>query len=145
MSLLIIKLAVGIRDIEHLFEVQRRRLAASRRRLGVGAKLWHKTRNAPRRDDELLAGGSMYWVVKGRVAVRQRLTGFEIDKDAEGRRLCRILLDPVLVPTVSRRHRAFQGWRYLKPSDAPADQCQALRETDFPPALAAELRELGLL
>jgi hypothetical protein len=144
-SLHIVKLAVGIRDVDHLAEVQIRRLADIRARLGGEAKLWHKTRHGPRRGRELLDGGSMYWVVKGRIAVRQRLLGFETDADEEGRRLCHILLDPVLVPTVSRRHRAFQGWRYLKAADAPADQPEGRREHDFPPALAEELRELGLL
>jgi len=141
----IIKLAVGIEDFEHLSAVQQRRLADEKAKRGNEARLWHRTRHAPRRAEELLDGGSMYWVIKGRVAARQRLIGFEKDTDEEGRKFCFIQLDPELVPTASRRHRAFQGWRYLKAADAPPDQPKRSGEEDFPPEMAAELRELGLL
>ena len=141
----IIKLAVGIEDIDHLSAVQERKLADEKAKCGKAARLWHRTRHAPRRAEELLDGGSMYWVIKGRVAARQRLIGFEKKTDEEGRKLCFIQLDPELVPTASQRHRAFQGWRYLKADDAPPDQPERQGEEDFPPEMAAELRELGLL
>ena len=141
----IIKLAVGIEDIDHLSAVQERKLADETAKRGKKARLWHRTRHAPRRAEELLDGGSMYWVIKGRVAARQRLIGFEKETDEEGRKFCFIQLDPELVPTASRRHRAFQGWRYLKADDAPPDQPKRQSEEDFPPEMAAELRELGLL
>tara|TARA_Y100001934_G_scaffold213247_1_gene252492 strand:- start:182 stop:616 length:435 start_codon:yes stop_codon:yes gene_type:complete len=141
----IIKLAVGIEDIEHLASVQQRRLADMRAAQVKGAKLWHRTRHAPRRASELLDGGSMYWVIKGRIAARQRLIGFETDKDEEGRKVCFIMLDPEIVPTAPRRHRAFQGWRYFADADTPPDQPKRQGEEDFPPEMAAELRELGLL
>ena len=141
----IIKLAVGIEDIDHLSAVQERKLADEKAKRGKTARLWHRTRHAPRRAEELLDGGSMYWVIKGRVAARQRLIGFEKETDEEGRKFCFIQLDPELVPTASRRHRAFRGWRYLKADDAPPDQPKRQGEEDFPPEMAAELRELGLL
>ena len=141
----IIKLAVGIEDIDHLSAVQERKLAYETAKRGKKARLWHRTRHAPRRAEELLDGGSMYWVIKGRVAARQRLIGFEKETDEEGRKFCFIQLDPELVPTASRRYRAFQGWRYLKADDAPPDQPKRQGEEDFPPEMAAELRELGLL
>ncbi|MEC7657196.1 MAG: DUF1489 domain-containing protein [Pseudomonadota bacterium] len=141
----IIKLAVGIEDIDHLSAVQERKLADEKAKCGKAARLWHRTRHAPRRAEELLDGGSMYWVIKGQVAARQRLIGFEKETDEEGRKFCFIQLDPELVPTLSRRHRAFQGWRYLKGDDAPPDQPKRQGEEDFPPEMAAELRELGLL
>ena len=141
----IIKLAVGIEDIEHLSAVQERKLADEKAKRGNEARLWHRTRHAPRRAEELLDGGSMYWVIKGRVAARQRLIGFEKETDEEGRKFCFIQLDTELVPTTSRRHRAFQGWRYLKADDAPPDQPKRQSKEDFPPEMAAELRELGLL
>lgn len=144
MTLHIVKLAVGIRDIEHLAEVQERRLKESRRG-GRKGKLFHRTRHRPRREALLLDGGSMYWVVKGRVCVRQRLLGFESDKDEEGRPFCRMLIDPKLVETESWPHRAFQGWRYLQPADAPRDRMSRRGEGDLPPEMAAELRELGLI
>lgn len=145
MTLHLVKLAVGIEDIEHLAEVQKRRLRDARKRNGRKASLWHRTRHVPRRVEELLDGGSMYWVVKGRIAVRQRLCGFELATDEEGRRCCLILLEPELVLTAGRRHRAFQGWRYLPAADAPPDLPPRRGEDDLPPELAAELRELGLL
>jgi hypothetical protein len=141
----IIKLAVGIEDIDHLADVQKRRLAEAKSALGEKARLWHRTRHAPKRAEELLDGGSMYWVIKGRVAARQRLLGFETDTDEEGRKFCFIMLDPEIMPTAARRHRAFQGWRYLPAADAPPDQPKRQGEEDFPPEMAAELRELGLL
>ena len=142
----IIKLAVGIDDFDHLAAVQQRKLADIRAADGKKkAKLWHRTRHAPRRADELLAGGSMYWVIKGRISARQRLIGFETDKDEEGRKVCFIMLDPELIPTAPRRHRAFQGWRYFPGTDVPPDQPKRQGEEDFPPEMAAELRELGLL
>ena len=140
----IIKLAVGIEDFDHLASVQQRRLADA----GVGggeARLWHRTRHAPRRASELLDNGSMYWVIKGCISARQRLIGFETNNDEEGRKFCFIMLDPELVPTAPRRHRAFQGWRYFADTDAPPDQPKRQGECDFPPEMVAELRELGLL
>ena len=95
----IIKLAVGIEDIDHLSAVQERKLADEKAKCGKAARLWHRTRHAPRRAEELLDGGSMYWVIKGQVAARQRLIGFEKETDEEGRKFCFIQLDPELVPT----------------------------------------------
>jgi hypothetical protein len=141
----IIKLAVGIEDIDHLAEVQKRRLADSQAANGKKAHLWHRTRHGPRRAEELLDGGSMYWVIKGRIAARQRLLGFESEADEEGRKFCFMMLDPELVPTAPRRHRAFQGWRYFPVADVPPDQPKRGGEKDFPSEMAAELRELGLL
>ena len=115
----IIKLAVGIEDIDHLSAVQERKLADEKAKCGKAARLWHRTRHARAPAAEgLLDGGSMYWVIKGGSAARQRLIGFEKKTDEEGRKFCFIQLDPELVPTASRRHRAFQGWRYLKADDA---------------------------
>lgn len=141
----IIKLAVGIEDIDHLAEMQKRRLAVSQTAYGNNARLLHRTRHGPRRVEELLDGGSIYWVIKGRIAVRQRLVGFESETDEEGRKFCFIMLDPELVPTAPRRQRAFQGWRYFPGADVPPDQPKRQGEEDFPSEMAAELRELGLL
>ena len=89
-------------------------------RNGGTPRLWHRTRHMPRRSEELLAGGSIYWVIGGRIRARQRLVGFESDRDPDGRKICRFMLDTDLVPTEPWPHRAFQGWRYLDPKDAPA-------------------------
>ncbi len=137
MPLHLIKLAVGIDDIEHLRRVRAARAAAR----GNG---WVYTRNRPRRAAEVLAGGSIYWVIRGQIRVRQRVTGFRGERDENGRRYCLIEVDPTLVPTLSRSCRPFQGWRYLMPEAAPADRATA-GELPLPDHLLAELRALGLI
>lgn len=144
MTLNLVKLAVGIEDVDHLARVQQRRLVQASR-AGQGDRLWHVTRNAPRRSTELLDGGSIYWVIRGRVRVRQRLLAIETDVDEEGRRFCRLVLDPSLVETEPRPHRAIQGWRYLPGPEAPPDQRANTADGNLPAGLAEELRDLGLL
>jgi hypothetical protein len=139
-TLHMIKLSVGTESIEDLARWQ------DYRRAETGSDYnRHLTRNFPRRAEELLAGGgSMYWVIKGVILARQRIHGFEPRENQEGERRCAIVLEQELIPTAPRAHRPFQGWRYLKLEDAPAD----LADTDtdeLPPELAEELRVLGLL
>jgi hypothetical protein len=144
MNLHIIKLAVGIEDVDHLATVQALRLKQALDG-GGPAILRHVTRNTPRRAAELLDGGSMYWVIKGAVRVRQRLVGVEAVTDPEEGPRCALILDPRLAPTVLRPHRAFQGWRYLRPEDAPPDAAARTSETGMPDHMVTELKELGLL
>ena len=139
MSLHLIKLSVGTEDFEGMRRWQAQRLKAT-------GRLFHRTRMMPRRREELLSGGSIYWVVRGHVVARQLLAGIEPVVDAEGRPDTHLLLDPVLVPTVPRPHRPFQGWRYLTAKDAPPDLADLPDGAqDMPPAMAAELHALGLL
>jgi hypothetical protein len=142
MALHMIKLCVGIDDPGQLARVQ-----AARAFLHDGRTIvpgW--TRRAPVRTQELLEGGSLYWVIKGQIRCRQRFVGFQTDKDDEGVAFCRMLLDPDLVATLPVGRRPFQGWRYLQPGDAPPDlDATGAGAADMPPALAAELRTLGLL
>jgi hypothetical protein len=144
MTVHIIKLSVGTTDIEDLAGFQRERLRQSTRNGGT-PRLWHRTRHRPRRTEELLAGGSIYWVIGGRIRARQKLVGFESDRDDEGQKICRFMLDAALVPTDPWPHRAFQGWRYLDPKDAPPDRPTGEADAAMPEAMIAELRELGLL
>jgi hypothetical protein len=136
MALHLLKLAVGIENIDDL-----RRIRAARTAERGGN--WVYTRNQPRRGQEILAGGSIYWIIRGHVRVRQLVSGFRSERDGNGRRYCLIEVDPRLVPTVPRPWRPFQGWRYLSREDAPAD----LRDGGDPPSdrLLAELRALGLI
>lgn len=134
----LMKLAVGARDVAHLQAWQ-----AAREK-----PLRHRTRNFPRRAAELLDGGSMYWVIGGAMLVRQRLTDIVDDKLEDGSACAGLLLDPVLVPVAARLMKPFQGWRYLKPEDAPADLARGVAaegEAALPPRLRRELRSLGLL
>ena len=141
MPLHLIKLAVGIRDPDHLAEVQQgRAFEREGRRIVPGY-----TRRMPTRGAELCDRGSIYWVVKGAVRCRQGILGFEMVQDGEGEAWCRMLLDPVLVATEAWPRKAFQGWRYLKPEDAPRDLAAAGEGGDvLPPEMLAELRALGL-
>lgn len=140
----LIKLSVGTEDAEHLALWQKRRLREEHE-AGRGERLFHVTRNTPRRAAELLDDGSIYWVIKGRIRVRQKLVGFETDVDRDERRICRLMLDPRLIETEAWRCRAFQGWRYLLPDATPPDLGAGSPDHAIPHAMAAELRELGLI
>jgi len=137
MPLHLLKLAVGIDDIEHLRRVRAARVAER------GGE-WVYTRNHPRRAAEVLDGGSIYWVIRGQIAVRQRVTGFRSDRDAAGRRYCLIDVDAMLAPTLPRSCRAFQGWRYLPAAVAPPDRVLGGQEPPLEQMLA-ELRAVGLI
>ena len=137
----IMKLAVGIRDVPHLAAVQAQRLASN-------PPLRHYTRNFPRRAQEVIDGGSMYWVVAGSLLVRQRITDIAEDTWDDGSPCAAIHLDPELVLLAGRPTRAFQGWRYLEPAGAPPDlagAAEAQGADALPAALREELRGLGLL
>ncbi len=145
MSVHLIKLCVGIESISHLSERQAARLTATEE-VGKTIDLFHRTRQMPRRRDELLEGGSIYWVIKGSVSVRQGLLGLRQVRCSDGIRRCDIILDPQLVPTRPRPRRAFQGWRYLCRADAPKDLELSDEEAKLmPEAMRSELIELGLL
>jgi hypothetical protein len=136
MPLHLLKLAVGIDDVAQL-----RRVRAARVIERGGNWVW--TRNRPRRAAEILDGGSIYWVIRGQIRVRQRLLGLRSGHDEGGRRYCLIDVDAALVTTEPRLCRPFQGWRYLAPEAAPADR--AAGGEDAPGRMLAELRELGLI
>lgn len=145
MSVNLIKLCVGIETVEHLAQVQAARLDAAKAR-GEEPQLRHLTRNMPRRRDEVLDGGSLYWVIKGVIQVRQRIIGLEHAERENGTPACAIIYAPEHVRTEPRAFRAFQGWRYFPDDKAPADLGELSRDTaDLPPEMAAELRDLGLL
>lgn len=104
--------------------------------------LSHTTRMWPKREAELLAGGSLYWSVAKRFAWRQRILGLERAVVA-GTPKCRILLDRELVPVRAKPRRPFQGWRYLEPAKAPGDLRAAATRTEA--ELEETLAALGLL
>ncbi len=146
MPLHLIKLCVGIDDIAHLRAVQHRRREQARA-AGEKPRLAHVTRQTPRRRDELLDGGSLYWVIRGFIQVRQLLRGMETFTDEGGIRRCRLLISEDLVAVRPTPRRPFQGWRYLDASDAPPDDnsCQITDAEDMPAEMRAQLMEMGLL
>ena len=143
MAIHLIKLAVGVDSVAHLSQLQKRRLAESKTQ--GPARLRHFTRHAPKRADELKRDGSIYWVIRGAIQARQRIRDIETGLSRDGVPASAIVLDPKLVRTETRLHRAFQGWRYLKPDDVPPDARGTSTRAELPVALAQELRNLGLL
>lgn len=142
MTLNLIKLCVGCDSIDDLTDWIDRRMA-DKRRDRQPLEHHHVTRMVPRQIAELLDGGSLYWVIKGNVQVRQRLLDVRpfVDRDGIGR--CRLVLEPNVVPTEWQPKRPFQGWRYFPVKDAPPD-LKLGRKSGLPPELSAELAALGL-
>ncbi|MCF6272687.1 MAG: DUF1489 domain-containing protein [Rhodobacteraceae bacterium] len=135
----LIKLSVGSESIHTQAAWQAERLAE-------GGGLRHVTRMWPRREDELLAGGSIFWVIKGVVQSCQKIIRLDEVIGEDGIRRCGIVLDPQLFHTRPQPRRPFQGWRYLEPSTAPeiGTPYQAGEKT-LPANLKAELAALGVL
>jgi len=145
MTVHLIKLCVGVDTVAELVHWQSERVAKLQA-AGADSTLYHRTRQTPRRASELLDGGSLYWVIKGVVQVRQRLTGLRAATADDGIARCDLLLDAELVATRPQPRRPFQGWRYLDPDDAPPDLAGCGRGVETMPAeLRAALSELGLL
>lgn len=145
MPLHLVKLSVGaesFKDLDGWIKQRAKEAVAT----GKPRRHVHVTRMVPKRDAELLDGGSIYWVIRGEIAARERILALEPFRDEEGIGRCRLVLEPKLIAVEPRPMRPFQGWRYLAEKDAPPD----LRRRDggiaaMPEALRRELRELGLL
>ena len=145
MSLNLLKLCVGVSAVEELqAHIDFRQ--DEKRRQGQEPVQIHTTRMIPKRMDELLDGGSLYWVIKGNVQVRQPLVDIRPFTDTNGIRRCDLVMEPRLILTDWQPRRAFQGWRYLKPEDAPTDLGKEHSGVNaLPPELRIELSNLGLL
>lgn len=145
MSVHLVKLCVGVDAVEELAAWQQHRLEVLRAE-GKPELFNHVTRMMPKRRDELTDGGSLYWVIKGHIQVRQPLVDIDPFKDADGIKRCRLIYSPDLILTAPQPRRPFQGWRYLKVEDAPRDIGVFKTGSDIVPAeMKAELMELGLL
>lgn len=146
MTLHLVKLCVGAASIEDLAQWQGERIAAAKAS-GRSPAVFHTTFQTPKRQAELLDGGSLYWVIKGAIQVRQRLIGFGEGKKEDGSPCCLLRLDPALVAVRPQPRRAFQGWRYLAAGDAPADLagCGEGALSGLPERMRRELAELGLI
>jgi hypothetical protein len=146
MTLHLVKLCVGADSIEDLASWQKERLAAQKK-AGKRPRIHHATFQTPKREADLLDGGSLYWVIKGIVQARQRILALEEGTREDGTRCCHIVLDQRIVPVRPVPRRAFQGWRYLEPDEAPADLTgnRGAGVAEMPPAMRKKLAELGLL
>jgi hypothetical protein len=145
MTVHLIKLCVGCDTVEELAIWQAQRLKRLKRARKM-PELCHRTLQTPRRRDEVLDGGSLYWVIKGFVLVRQRVRDLRPDVKEDGTACCGIVLDKELVATRARPRRPFQGWRYLEADDAPKDAgVVEAADNAIPPGMREELRELRLI
>ncbi len=145
MALNLVKLCVGIAAVEELQAWVDYHIAERRRESAEEIRT-HTTRMVPKRRDEILDGGSLYWVIKGNIQVRQIITDIRPFTDKDGIRRCDIVMEPRLILTEWHPRRAFQGWRYLKPEDTPADIGNASTGLNaLPQDLRIELSNLGLL
>ncbi len=145
MGLHLIKLCVGADSVQDLRDwVAERVLTAMAS--GLDPHSVHTTRMVPKRIDELLDNGSLYWVIKGQVLARQKLLDIRTATGADGIQRCQLLLGPEVIDTAPQPKRPFQGWRYLKENEAPID-LGALGEdvAALPEDLRRELSDLGLL
>ncbi len=144
MTLHLVKLCVGADSVESLqawidFRMDQARTA------GLEEETTHTTRMVPTRRDELLDGGSLYWVIKGRIQARQHLVDIRPFTDEGGTKRCHLVLEPRLVLTQYQPKRPFQGWRYLKANEAPSDIRAGQGAAQMPEAMRRDLSELCLL
>ncbi len=144
MTVHLIKVSVGVTSIDQLRSLQERRL--------IAGPLCQVTNQRPQREEELLNGGSIYWIIKGDIAVRQRVIGLERLYDPDGEK-CGLMLDSELVETEFAKRAPHKGWRYLETDDAPRDLRDLVQksnededsEGEMSEEMAAELKELGLI
>lgn len=140
----ILKLCVGCSSIAEL-EAWVADVSTRVRRDGSGGGIFHTTRMVPKRMDEILSGGSLFWVIKGQIACRQRILDIQPFTDVDGIGRCHLVLKPLVVTVEPRQFRAFQGWRYLDSKSAPPDIARESGIVEMPEALRRELAGLGLL
>lgn len=141
----LLKLCVGTESIEDLQAWQAAR--AAERARNADSRPRHVTRMWPRRADELIGGGSLFWVIRGMIAVRQPIEALVPVTGADGITRCAIVLSPRLIRVVPRPHRPFQGWRYLSSADAPADLPPGIGGdgASLPPEMLRALSALGVI
>ena len=136
MTIHMVKLCVGAEDIDDLINWQTRLMKQV-------DHPYHRTRMSPKRADELLHGGSIYWVIKGAIRVRQRIIDIR-EGTGDAHTMCELVFDPELVRTYAQAKRPFQGWRYLKPEDAPRDLKSKEAAVDIPIELDTALKQAGV-
>ncbi len=143
MTLHLIKLCVGADSLEHLSQWQEMRLAELKKKKKP-LELMHVTRQTPKRAEELLDGGSLYWVIKGQIAARQHLIALR-PLVRNGVPHCGIVYDPELIATARRTHRPFQGWRYLNAARRPDRRAQPQGRQRFAGSAEGRIGGIGAI
>jgi hypothetical protein len=138
MPLHLIKLCVGVSEIEEM----KSWVAISK---GQGSELDHVTRMFPRRKDEILPNGSLYWVIRSMILCRQPIEDLQPITGADGIERCRIVFKPKIILVRPTPRRPFQGWRYLTADGAPPDMAKGSKVEDMSDDMRRELGALGLL
>ena len=144
MALHMIKLVVGVDDLDHFLEIQRNNIVDYD---GLPANAV-RTRFRPKREKEILNGGSLYRVIKNRIQCRQKILGFEMVESSDKGTQCLIMVEPQIIQTISTPKRPFQGWRYFEPTAVPRDRGVYLgggQREEIPAELEEELQAAGLL
>ena len=137
----LVKLSVGSQTVSDLVAWQN-----NPRAQGADGCPRHVTRMWPKREKEIVNGGSIYWVIKGQIQCRQKIIRLDEIIGNDGIRRCAIVLDKNLILTTIANRRAFQGWRYLAPENAPVDMPTNIEiDEDMPEEMRHELSEMGLL
>ena len=137
----LVKLSVGTESIDDMLTWQRHRSKQV-----TGGQYYHVTRMWPKREADLLDGGSIYWVIKGVIQCRQRILSLKEITGQDGIRRCGLVLAPEVIRTASVPKKAFQGWRYLSSADAPRDLTDHQAQEDaLPPDLQKALAAIGVL
>ena len=141
----LIKLCVGINSVSEL-EIKQKKISFSDETLNSSDFTYHVTRMFPQKEKELLSGGSLYWVIKGQVLARQKIKNLKKIKDENKKNKCLIILERKIILTKNLPRKPFQGWRYLKPNDAPEDIAIFDKsQKEIPHKLQIELYKLGIL
>ncbi|MGH1422477.1 MAG: DUF1489 family protein [Hyphomonas sp.] len=137
MTIHLVKLCVGVDSVDDL-------IASQLLQLERGDNPVHHTRMTPKRAEEILNGGSLYWVIRKAIRVRQKIVDIRQFRDGEGKGMCELVFSPDLVPTYAKPKRPFQGWRYLKPDNAPRDLNSGDKALDIPASLDEALKQAGV-
>lgn len=136
----LVKLCVGAESVDDLVDW----IDSQAHRWPDGRSV-HVTRMWPKREGEVLDGGSLYWVIKGVILCRQRIVGLEAVDHGDGIQRCALMLDRAVIRTEAAPRRPFQGWRYLEPTSSPRDlPKRRVQDDPLPYGLAQALAELGL-
>lgn len=143
----LLRTGVGVDSVQHLYDIQRTHRQSI---YAAGSGAFLTTRGTPTRANDILNGGSVYWIIKQQICARQTVEDIQTLKDDEGRKYCLITMKPEIIMTMPIPHRHIQGWRYLPPDKAPADfkifdPTDTGNADEIDPNLAEDLRAAGLL